>query len=89
MSHAQDLLIQYLQLKLGFGVADQAAIFMVFGAGGLVVQAFLLRALLALAGEQRVLCLGLASSMVQLVVLALATARWQAFGAILLGTLGE
>ncbi|GAB4814357.1 hypothetical protein N2152v2_001403 [Parachlorella kessleri] len=85
----QDLLIQYLQLKMAFGVKDQAKIFMTFGACGLLVQSFVLRSLLAWFGEQRVLCLGIGANLVQMVVLALATAKWQAFGAIALGSLGS
>ncbi len=61
---------------------------MTFGACGLLVQSFVLRSLLAWFGEQRVLCLGIGANLVQMVVLALATAKWQAFGAIALGSLG-
>lgn len=38
---------------------------MTYGACGLVVQTFLLRALLGWLGEQRVLCLGLGANLLQ------------------------
>ncbi len=61
---------------------------MTFGGCGLVVQSFLLRALLGALGEQRVLCLGIAANLAYMVAMALATAKWQALGAIALGSLG-
>lgn len=62
---------------------------MVFGACGLVVQSFGLRAMLAALGEQRVLCIGLGANLVQMAWLAVVSAKWQAFSAIALGSLGE
>uniref|UniRef100_A0A061RDA5 Mfs general substrate transporter n=1 Tax=Tetraselmis sp. GSL018 TaxID=582737 RepID=A0A061RDA5_9CHLO len=48
-----DLLMQYLQIKVSFGVADNSAVLMVVGVGGLVSQVLLLRPLLHLLGEKR------------------------------------
>lgn len=86
----QDLLVQYLQLKLdGFGVKDVSHIFMIFGACGLVVQTLLLRPLLNWLGEQRVLLVALAASAGQQLILAVAGAKWVAFLGISLGSLGS
>ncbi|EFN55254.1 hypothetical protein CHLNCDRAFT_134588 [Chlorella variabilis] len=85
----QDLLVQYLKLKMEFGVADVSHIFMIFGACGLLVQTLLLRTLLNWLGEQRVLLVALAASAVQQVILAAAGVKWVAFLGIGLGSLGS
>ncbi|KAL4420298.1 hypothetical protein ABPG77_001388 [Micractinium sp. CCAP 211/92] len=86
----QDLLVQYLQLKLeGFGVRDVSHIFMIFGGCGLLVQTLLLRVLLNWLGEQRVLLVALAASAIQQLILAMAGAKWVAFLGISLGSLGS
>ncbi|KFM25034.1 Hippocampus abundant transcript-like protein 1 [Auxenochlorella protothecoides] len=85
----QDLLVQYLQLKLGFGVQDQAHLFVVLGVGGLLVQGLLLRPLLSLAGDKSVLMLGLTASLVQQLALAVAGTKTQALAAVGLGAIGS
>ena len=85
----QDLLIQYLQLKLGFGAADTSKMFMVLGAGALLVQGVLLQVLLRALGEARLLFVGLVVGGLQQLLLVLATSKWQAIGAVALGSLGS
>lgn len=85
----QDLLVQYLQLKLGFGPADQANVFVVVGVGWFVVQAFFLQPLLRVLGERSLLLVGLAAGVVTNLILAVAATGRQALTAIGLGTLGE
>jgi len=85
----QDILIQYLQLRLGFGPSDTSAMFVVLGAGALLVQGFLLPHLLRLLGESRLLFVGLVVGGAQQLLLVLATRKWQAIGAVALGSLGS
>lgn len=85
----QDLLVQYLQLKLEFGVADVSKIFMIFGGCGLLVQTIVLRTLLGWMGEQRVLLVALLASAGQQLLLAVAGHKWMAFLGISLGSLGS
>ncbi|PSC69918.1 CWF19 2 [Micractinium conductrix] len=85
----QDLLVQYLQLKMDFGVKDVSHIFMIFGGCGLVVQTVLLRTLLGWLGEQRVLMIALVASAAQQAILGVAGVKWVAFLGIGLGSLGS
>lgn len=85
----QDMLIQYLQLQLGFGPSDTSIMFMVLGAGALLVQGFLLQVLLKMMGETRLLLVGLVVGSVQQLFLVLARSKWQAIGAVALGSLGS
>jgi hypothetical protein len=45
---SQDLLVQYLQLKLGFGAADISHLYVIFGGGVLLVQGALFQPILGL-----------------------------------------
>lgn len=85
----QDLLVQYLQLKLRFGPADQARVFMVVGAGWFLAQALLLRPLLGLLGERGVLLAALGAMLLQHVALTVVASARSALCAVALGTLGE
>lgn len=67
----------------------QAYLFMTFGAGALLVQVVLLRVMLSLLGECRLLVLGIGAGAVQQLFLALAVRKWQALGAVFLGSFGE
>lgn len=62
---------------------------MVFGAGALLVQTVVLKALLSAFGEQRVLVLGLTASLVQQLALAFAARKWVAIAVVAVGTLGS
>jgi hypothetical protein len=55
---SQDLLFQYLKLKLAFTTRDLMAVFEVYGVLGLGVQTVGLRWLLHVFGEARVLLIG-------------------------------
>lgn len=82
----QDLLIQYLQLKLGFQPRDNGQLFVVLGAGSLIVQSLLLRPLLALLGEARLLLLGVVLSSIQQMILAIARNKTDALLAVGIGS---
>ncbi|KAK9855166.1 hypothetical protein WJX84_009416 [Apatococcus fuscideae] len=83
-----DLLIQYLQLKVGFNIQDQATFFVVWGWSGLFVQGLLLRFILKALGEVGVLIAGLTASMGQMVLLAFVPDKRSAFGICAIGALG-
>jgi Na+/melibiose symporter-like transporter len=85
----QDILIQYLQIKLGFQRRDVGHLFMALGVGALTVQTVFLRPLLGLLGEARLLCLGVVASVLQQAALAAASAKWHALTAVCLGSFGE
>lgn len=82
----QDLLIQYLQIKLGFRPKDNSQLFVILGMSSLIVQGVLLRPLLALFGEARLLCFGITLSSVQQLSLALAHKNIHVFLAIGIGS---
>lgn len=82
----QDILIQYLQIKMGFKTKDVSQMFMILGVGALIVQGLLLQLLLKLLGEARLLGLGLIMSTCQQAMLLFATKKWHALGAIFLGS---
>ena len=85
----QDMLIQYLQLQLGFTPTDTSIMFMVLGAGALLVQGVLLHMLLKCLGETRLLLVGLVVGGLQQLSLVLATTKWQAISAVALGSLSS
>ena len=84
----QELVVQYLQLRLGFTTADQGALFVVLGASNLAVQAALLPLLAPRLGERGLLLLGLGVSALEQALLAVVAAKWQALAAVALGGLG-
>lgn len=84
----QDLIMQYLQIKVGFGVADNSAVLVVVGVGGLISQTILLRPLLALLGEKWVLVIALLAQTVQQLLLSLVTTRSEVYVALSVGVLG-
>ncbi|KAI8462492.1 MAG: major facilitator superfamily domain-containing protein [Monoraphidium minutum] len=81
-----ELIVQYLQLTLGFTTRDQGALFVVLGGCNLVVQIVLLPLLVPALGEKRLLVLGLVVSVIEQALLAVAAAKWQALAAIALGS---
>ena len=83
------MLIQYLQLQLGFTPTDTSIMFMVLGAGALLVQGVLLHMLLKCLGETRLLLVGLVVGGLQQLSLVLATTKWQAISAVALGSLSS
>lgn len=85
----QDLLLQYLQIKIGFVAKDISTLFMIFGSGALLVQAVLLRPLLNTFGERWLLVLGLSAGALQQATLAFAHEKWQALTAVSIGCLGS
>lgn len=85
----QDILIQYLQIKLNFKPIDVSQMFMAYGSCALIVQSVLLRLLLRSFGERKVLVVGLIAGILQQVALALAGHKWQVLTAISLGSLGS
>lgn len=78
----QEMLVQYLQLTLGFTTKDQGALFVVLGSCNLVVQIVVLPMLVPLLGERNLLILGLAVSVVEQGLLAVAAAKWQVRGGL-------
>eukprot|EP00873_Tetraselmis_striata_P000180 jgi/Tetstr1/420444/TSEL_011557.t1 len=84
----QDLIMQYLQIKVGFGVADNSAVLIVVGVGGLVSQTLLLRPLLAALGEKWVLVVALVAQAAQQVMLAFVATRNEVWVALSVGVLG-
>ena len=85
----QDILIQYLQIKLNFVAADVSHLFMAFGAGALLVQGFLLRLMIKSIGERKLLVVGLVAGTIQQMALALVVKKWQVLAAVSLGSLGS
>eukprot|EP00775_Hariotina_reticulata_P002210 gene2210-2525_t len=83
----QDMLVQYLQLVLGFTTSDQSLLFTILGGTQMIVQAVLLPILVARLGERRLLVLGLVFSFTEQVFLALSVVKWQAFAAVALGSM--
>lgn len=69
----QDLLLQYLQLQVGFGTRDQGIFFAWFGLSGLFVQAVLLRPLTVWLGDAGLLILGNVAIACQMAILAFFT----------------
>mmetsp|Transcript_11362 Transcript_11362/g.19903 ORF Transcript_11362/g.19903 Transcript_11362/m.19903 type:complete len:674 (-) Transcript_11362:762-2783(-) len=84
---AQDMLIQYLQLQLGFTTRDQAALLVVVAGCGLFIKIALLPTLVRRLGEQYLLVLGLSAWALQDVLLALAPTKAYALGAIAVGSM--
>lgn len=82
----QDILIQYLQLKMGFKAKDVSQMFMVLGIGALLVQGVLLQFFLSLLGEARLLGMGLVLSTCQQFMLIWSTKKWHALSAVFLGS---
>ncbi|GLI63128.1 hypothetical protein VaNZ11_006035, partial [Volvox africanus] len=67
---AGELLMQYLQFKLGFNTLDQAHVLTVLASGGLVVKLGLLALMVRWMGERRLLAFGLAAYAAECVALA-------------------
>ena len=85
----QDVLIQYLQIKLNFKAMDVSLLFMSYGASSLLVQGVLLRALLQRLGEKKLLIAGLLAQLVQNITIMLATRRWQVIAGIVTASFGS
>ncbi|KAF5835498.1 major facilitator superfamily domain-containing protein [Dunaliella salina] len=83
---SQDMLIQYLQLALGFNTHDQAVLLEIMAACGLAIKVLLLASLVRLMGEKNLLMLGIAAYALQDGLLALAPTKATAFGAIAVGS---
>eukprot|EP00197_Chlamydomonas_leiostraca_P005577 CAMPEP_0202867458 /NCGR_PEP_ID=MMETSP1391-20130828/9446_1 /ASSEMBLY_ACC=CAM_ASM_000867 /TAXON_ID=1034604 /ORGANISM="Chlamydomonas leiostraca, Strain SAG 11-49" /LENGTH=684 /DNA_ID=CAMNT_0049547505 /DNA_START=141 /DNA_END=2195 /DNA_ORIENTATION=- len=82
---AQDLLMQYLQLRLGFNTRDQANLLVIVAGCGLAIKLTALPWLVRVLGEQWLLALGLTAYAVETVLFALATTKGAAFAAIAVG----
>jgi len=63
-------------------VCLQTAVFELFGICGLAVQTFILRYMLKWLGETRVLVVGLCAAGLEMLVVALLTAKWQVLAAM-------
>jgi DHA1 family tetracycline resistance protein-like MFS transporter len=85
----QDVLIQYLQIKLNFKPKDVSVLFMSYGASSLLVQGLLLRLLLQNLGEKKLLIAGLLAQLVQNITIMLATRKWQAIAGIVTASFGS
>eukprot|EP00963_Diacronema_lutheri_P006459 scaffold566_cov364-Pavlova_lutheri.AAC.6 len=85
----QDLLLQYLQIKLDFVSRDQGIVLGIFGAGGLLVQVLVLPLLLAAVGVKHLLVIGLVATMLQQFCMAFVVEKWQVYLTIGLGTIGS
>ncbi|KAG7674980.1 hypothetical protein Ndes2526B_g07824 [Nannochloris sp. 'desiccata'] len=85
----QDVLIQYLQIKLNFKAKDVSLLFMSYGASSLLVQGVLLRVLLTKMGEKKLLIAGLLAQLVQNITIMLATHKWQAIAGIVTASFGS
>jgi len=83
---SQDMLIQYLQLALGFNTHDQAVLLEIMASCGLAIKVLLLASLVRLMGEKRLLMFGIAAYALQDCLLALAPTKALAFGAIAVGS---
>ena len=83
-----ELLAQYLQVRLGFQTADQAAVLIVFGAASFAVQAALLPVLLPAIGEGRLLAVGVGAGAVQQAMLAGVTTKAGALASSAVGAMG-
>ncbi|KAG2492911.1 hypothetical protein HYH03_008825 [Edaphochlamys debaryana] len=88
---AGELLMQYLQLTLGFGTRDQAHVLVVLAAGGLVVKLGLLALLVRALGEKRLLAFGLVAYAAECLALAAAPGFGKAAGlaAVSVGSLAS
>jgi len=84
----QDLIMQYLQIKVGFGKADNAAVLMIVGVGGLVSQILLLRPLMHRLGEKWVLVLALGCQGAQQLLLAMSSNKFDVWTALVVGVFG-
>jgi MFS transporter, DHA1 family, tetracycline resistance protein len=85
----QDVLIQYLQIKLNFKAVDVSILFMAYGASSLLVQGVLLRLLLQKLGEKKLLIAGLLAQLAQNITIMLATQKWQAISGIVIASFGS
>ncbi len=85
-----DVTSQTLQMRAAFTPRDMAAYFMIYGACGIGVQAFLMRPLLALAGERGAVLFGMACFVITKSLFGLRTlTRGMAFAAAAVGTGAE
>lgn len=82
----QDLLLQYLQMRVGFEARDQAAVFVVLGACGFLGQLVLLPAMLRVATEKAVLVVGLCASSAHMLMLVWTRTRGAAFAGLVVGS---
>lgn len=83
---AQDLLIQYLQLVLGFGPRQTANLFSAWSGSALILKLFLLNSLVNVLGEQVLLVLAMVLYSVETIVLANVRAEWMAYFAMTFGS---
>ncbi|GIL87039.1 hypothetical protein Vretifemale_15204, partial [Volvox reticuliferus] len=86
---AGELLMQYLQFKLGFNTLDQAHVLTVLASGGLIVKLGLLALMVRWLGEQRLLALGLAAYAAECVALAAAPTKAAGLAAVSIGSLAS
>ncbi|GLI59327.1 hypothetical protein VaNZ11_001184 [Volvox africanus] len=84
---AGELLMQYLQFKLGFNTLDQAHVLTVLASGGLVVKLGLLALMVRWMGERRLLAFGLATYASECVALAAAPTKAAGPAAVSIGSL--
>ncbi|KXZ52567.1 hypothetical protein GPECTOR_9g611 [Gonium pectorale] len=86
---AGELLMQYLQLTLGFNTRDTAHVLMVISSGGLVVKLGLLALLVRWMGERRLLAFGLAAYAAECLALAGAGSKAAGLAAVSIGGLAS
>ncbi|GLC40908.1 hypothetical protein PLESTM_001124900 [Pleodorina starrii] len=86
---AGELLMQYLQYKLGYGTRDQAHVLTVLASGGLVVKLGLLALLVRWLGERRLLAFGLAAYAAECLALAAAPTKAAGLAAVSIGSLAS
>ncbi|KAG2441733.1 hypothetical protein HXX76_003348 [Chlamydomonas incerta] len=86
---AGELLMQYLQLRLGFNTRDQAHVLVVLASGGLVVKLGLLALLVRWLGERRLLAFGLLAYACECLALAAAHTKPLGLAAVSVGSLAS
>ncbi|KAG1664048.1 hypothetical protein FOA52_010468 [Chlamydomonas sp. UWO 241] len=86
-SGAQDTMLQYLQLTLGFTTHDQAELLVVMASCSLLVKVTILGLLIRYLGDQWVMVLGLSAYVVEFLLLSAATSKSGAMVAVAVGAL--
>ncbi|EFJ44378.1 hypothetical protein VOLCADRAFT_106422 [Volvox carteri f. nagariensis] len=86
---AGELLMQYLQYKLGYNTTDQAHVLTVLASGGLVVKLGFLAFLVRWLGERRLLAFGLAAYAAECLALAAAPTKAAGLAAVSIGSLSS
>ncbi|CAD7697118.1 unnamed protein product [Ostreobium quekettii] len=90
LQESMDFMIQYLQEVVGFNTMDQSVLLGVLGVSGLFALYVVLWFLLAVVrlSEKWVLVIGIVSFALEQIALAAVYQKWQAYAAVVVGSLG-